>query len=219
MISKSYITVKSSWGNDINNLFLSHDTKSESIVILFPGADYNCDKPLLHYARKATLLSGCDVLNLEYGYFKANNSFRRESLEEIIKESNEAIQLCLSNSYKNIYFISKSLGTLIAGEISKLIGSDKINNLFLTPIEDTIPHIISSKCTVVIGENDRSFPKENIDKISIYPSVELYIIDNATHSLEIDNDYVESLEILSEVTNLCVRFVSKKVLEDLLGFL
>lgn len=51
-----------------------------------------------------------------------------------MKEAKEAVEICLSNGYKNIYFISKSLGTVIAGEISKYIGYDKINNLFLTPI-------------------------------------------------------------------------------------
>lgn len=134
MIKKSYITVNLSWGHHINNLLLTQEPKSDSIVILFPGGDYSCDKPLLHYARKATLLSGCDVLSLEYGYFKTNNSFKGELFEQTLKEAKEAVEICLSNGYKNIYFISKSLCTVIAGEISQYIGYDKINSLFLTPI-------------------------------------------------------------------------------------
>jgi hypothetical protein len=210
LINKSFIKVKSSWGHDINNLFLTQSPKSDSIVILFPGGDYSCDKPLLHYARKATLLSGCDVLSLEYGYFKTNNSFKIDFLEQIIKEAYEAIQIALSNSYKRIYFISKSLGTSVAGEMSNLIGYDKINNLFLTPTSHTIPHIINSRCVVVVGSNDKFFSKENIDTISTYSSVDLHIINNAAHSLEVDDNYRESLEILSYVTNLCESFICKK---------
>ena len=207
MIKKSYITVKSSWGHHISNLFLTQEPKSESIVILFPGGDYSCDKPLLHYARKATLLSGCDVLSLEYGYFKTNNSFKGELFEQTLKEAKEAAELCLSNGYKNIYFISKSLGTVIAGEISKYIGYDKINNLFLTPIPSTIPYIVDSKCAVVVGSKDKFFSKEEIDKVKKYPQVELRIIEGAAHSLEIDEDYMKSLEILIIVTKLCEDFI------------
>lgn len=210
MINKSYIKVKSSWGHDIYNLFLTQSPKSDSIVILFPGGDYSCDKPLLHYARKATLLSGCDVLSLEYGYFKTNNSFKMEFFEQIIKETYEAIQTALSNSYKRIYFISKSLGTSVAGEISNLMGYDKIDNLFLTPTSHTIPHIINSRCVVVVGSNDKFFSKESIDTISTYSSVDLHIMNNAAHSLEVDDNYKESLEILNDVTDLCVGFVCKK---------
>jgi hypothetical protein len=209
LINKSYIKVKSSWGHDIYNLFLTQSSKSNSIVILFPGADYSCDKPLLHYARKATLLSGCDVLSLEYGYFKTSNSFNSEFLENTIKETTEAIQIGLSNSYKKIYFISKSLGTVVAGEISKSIGYDKINNLFLTPTIHTIPHITKAKCTVVVGTNDKAFSKEHLDAIKEYSSVDLHIINDAVHSLEVDNDYIRSLEILRDITNLCVDFVCK----------
>ena len=56
---------------------------------MVPGGDGTCDKPLLYYARKATLLSGCD----------------------------------------------------------------KVSNLFLTPTVNTIPHIMNSICTVVVGTN------------------------------------------------------------------
>ena len=211
MINKSFIQVKSSWGQDIHNLFLTHSPKADSIVILFPGGDGSCDKPILHYARKAALLSGCDVLSLEYGYFRTNNSFRSEFFEQTIKELNETINICLSNNlYKNVYFISKSLGTSIAGEISKIIGYDKVNNLFLTPTVKTIPHIINSKCTVIVGTNDKYFPKEFIDRIGTYPTVDLHIINNAVHSLEADDSYKESIEILSTVAGLCESFVRKE---------
>lgn len=210
MINKSLINVISTFGHEINNLFLVHTPKSKSIVILFPGGDGNCDNPVLHYARKATLLSGSDVLSLEYGYYRANKTFKTELFDQTVEEVKEAVQKCLSCSYENIYFISKSLGTSIAGEISKFIGYDKVSNLFLTPTANTIPHIINTKCTVVVGTNDKHFPKEQIDKIKNCPSVKLNIISNAAHSLEIEDNYIESLEILGSVTRICANFVSMK---------
>lgn len=210
MINKSTIRVNSSFGHEINNLFLMQAPKSKSIVVLFPGGEGTCDNPILHYARKATLLSGCDVLSLEYGYYKANKTFKSEIFRQTLEEVNAAIQQCLTNSYENIYFISKSLGTSFAGEISKLIGCNKVNNLFLTPTVETIQYIINSKCTVVVGTNDKFFPKEYIDKISKCPFVNLNIISGAAHSLEIADNYIKSLEILSYVTKLCESFVSRK---------
>lgn len=210
MIKKSYITIKSSWGHEINHLFLSHEPKSESLVILFPGAGYSCDKPLLHYARKVALLLGCDVLSLEYGYVKTNEGFKPEFIQPIIKETQEAIQECLAKQYKKIYFISKSLGTSVAGEISKAIGYDKVENLFLTPIKHTIPHIINSKCIVVVGDQDKLFPKESIDEIRKYKLVDTHVISEANHSLETEDSYRRSLEILNTVAMLYEKFIGSK---------
>ena len=121
----------------------------------------------------------------------------------------EAVHLCLSNSYKNIYFISKSLGTTIADEISKSLGYDKVNNFFLTPIVNTIEYIASTKCTVIVGSKDKQFSKEHIEKINLFPWVDLQVIDNTSHSLEVEGSCKCSLEILSRVTNLYENFVCK----------
>lgn len=207
LINKSTIQIKSNFGHEINNLFLSHTPKSKSIVILFPGGEGNCDKPLLHYARKATLLSGCDVLSLEYGYYRTNKDYNEEFFNQTVEEVKEAIHKCACRSYENIYFISKSLGTIIAGEISKAIGYDKVSNLFLTPTMNAISYITNSKCTVVIGTKDKVFPKEYIEKVSNLPSVNLKVINDATHSLEIEDNYIKSLEILVDVAKLCESFV------------
>jgi predicted alpha/beta-hydrolase family hydrolase len=209
-MNKSFIKVKSTWGHDINNMLLSQPTKSDSIVILFPGGGYSCDKPLLHYARKVTSLSGCDVLSLEYGYYKTDNSFNHKFLNSIIEESYQAIKLVLSNSYKNIYFISKSFGTEVAGEISRKLGYDNIKNLFLTPTPSCITHIENSKCSVIVGTNDSVISKEEVFKIGTNPLIDLTVIEGAAHSLEIEDDYIKSLDILRVITKKYENFVSDK---------
>ncbi|OPJ63960.1 hypothetical protein [Clostridium oryzae] len=209
MINKSFISVRSSFGHDIPNVLYAQSSGSDSVVVLFPGTNYPCDKPLLYYARKIALSLGYDVLCLEYGYYKTNSGFNPKLAGDTIKESAEAVGLCLSRSYKNVYFISKSFGTLVAGDISKTIGYDKIKNLFLTPLLGTVSHISSSKCTVVVGTEDKFFFKEHINLISTFPSIDLNIIENANHSLESENSVITSLEILKNVTSLYVKFLSK----------
>ncbi|MGG7162362.1 alpha/beta hydrolase [Clostridium ihumii] len=211
MINKFIVKINSCFGQELDNLFLTHTPKSKSIVVIFPGSDGTCSDPILHYARKATLLSGCDVLSLEYGYYKANKTYEENFLKQIVFESKEVIKKCMDNSYENIFFISKSLGTVIAGEISKFIGYDKVDNLFLTPIIDTMQYMKNCKCDVIVGTNDKFFNKQYINEIEKYDLVNLYIIEDATHSLEIDNSYIKSLEILEYVTKLCAKFVRVKI--------
>ena len=54
------------------------------------------------------------------------------------------------------------------------------------------------------------WPKVDSIEIVANHSVSLHIIENAAHSLEIDDDYMESIHILSDVTNICANFVKKR---------
>lgn len=208
MADNSYITVKSSWDHEIENSLLTHSPKSASIAILFPGSDGCCEGPLMHFSRMAAFLSGCDVLSLEYGYRRTAELFKYGFRDRITGETREAVEKCLNAGYANIYFISKSFGTAIAGELSISLKHNNIKNLFLTPPYYTMPYITELKCTVVTGTNDVLFSMEHIDKLKAMPSIDLHIIDNATHSLEIEDDWKESLNILTTVTTLCSSFVS-----------
>lgn len=207
MIEVSKIVVKAYEGHDINNEFYRQSEKGESLVVIFPGGNYSCDKPLLHYARKAALIEGHDVLCISYGRKEPLKGVV-DSLEFETKESFNAIKECTTKNYKNIYFISKSLGTVIAGRISKELGYDKVKNIFMTPISETVTHIVNSKCLVIVGTKDNNFPSESIEIVRKFDGVELVLIEGAKHSLELNNDLDGCLKILNQVTNLCVRFIN-----------
>lgn len=49
----------------INELYINGE-KENSLVVLFPGGNYSCDKPLLYYARKIALELGNNVLCINY---------------------------------------------------------------------------------------------------------------------------------------------------------
>lgn len=207
MISREYVYVKSHWCEKIDNLFLIHSSKSNSLVVLFPGGDGICDVPLLHYARKATLLLGCDVLSLTYGHCFTNKEFKLGDLNYNINESFNAINQCLSRGYDKIFFISKSFGALIAGEISLIIGYEKVKNLYLTPLSDALPHIVKTNSAVIVGTKDKHFTREDIDIIKENSNVTVKLFEGVGHSLEFDTDYKQSLRILEEVTSLCESFI------------
>ena len=94
MIDVSTISITAYEGHDIHNEFYRQSEKSESLVVIFPGGNYSCDKPLLYYARKAAIIAGHDVLCISYGR------------KEPIKGAVDTIEIEAKESFtaiKNVY--------------------------------------------------------------------------------------------------------------------
>lgn len=108
--------------------------------------------------------------------------------------------------YKNIYFVSKSIGTEVAGVIASKYGYENIKSLFLTPTVGTIKHIDKTKCTVIVGTSDGLFPKENINKLEGLKNIQLEVIEEANHSLEIKNDLLKSIDIIKHIIKIYTKF-------------
>ena len=80
--------MQSKLGHSIHNLFLTHEGGVKSLAVLFSGGDGSTDAPTLHYARKAALLAGCDVLSIEYSN---KIGFDLEVLNAVTEESYQAV--------------------------------------------------------------------------------------------------------------------------------
>ena len=78
--------------------------------------NYPCDKPILHFAGTSALQSGFDLMILEYGYQAARTDLDVNELQRVIEDSHESVQRIISK-YKQVVFISKSIGTIVAGEV------------------------------------------------------------------------------------------------------
>lgn len=208
MIEQNNICVKSSFGNVINNMFLKNVDNTKTVVIIFPGANGSVEKPILYYPREVAIGLGCDVLSIGYGYYEANKQYILEYQDDTVEECKEAVEKCLQNGYENIIFISKSLGTAIAGAISKQIGYEKVHNIYLTPIRYTISHIQNSECTVILGKEDKLFSEKYYNEIKDYNNVNIKIIENANHALEVQGHWSENIKILEQVTRECEEFIN-----------
>ena len=119
MINWSSINITSSFGQEIRNLYLTHESRTNRLSVLFPGANNTCEAPLLHYARLIALQAGSDILCIEYGYNHAGHEFTSEMYKPSLDESLKVLRLCGIEKYDSLSFISKSFGTLIAGEITR----------------------------------------------------------------------------------------------------
>lgn len=207
MINEVYIEMTSIYGCKLEHLLLTHEQKSNSLVVLFPGKGYTCDRPLLHYANMVSLFKGCDVLSLEYGFYVADIKFVPGDFDKVVEELSSIINKCTLNSYSNIYFISKSIGTLFAGELSLQMSEYNIKNLFLTPLKETIPYIKSTNCLSVTGSRDNFFPSSSIDYVRNNVESELVIIEDADHNLETEISVEKNLEILQQIVNVYEKFL------------
>ncbi len=214
MINRSELSIESKFGKRLHNMYLTHNEEVDSIAVLFPGGDNSTDVPLLHYARKASLISGCDVLSLEYGCKLGEITLdNHEMLNKIIDECYDAIYMCLRKGYKNIYFISKSIGHEVSLKLDNRLLEYSIKHICYTPLSTHTQEITKRNCIVFIGTKDKLFRKEDTLKLMEYSNVEVVQIENAVHSLEFNDDYKESIRILERVTEKCAEYITKQKIQ------
>ncbi|WP_178024126.1 alpha/beta hydrolase [uncultured Paenibacillus sp.] len=189
----------SHWNAEISARYVQVAASNRKLVVLFPGKNYSCEKPTLHYAGLAARECGYDILALEYGYQAARTELEYREIPQVIEDCERAVRQ-LIDSYEEIVFISKSLGTVVAGEVHRKLGAGaKIRQIYLTPIPDTLPYIHGTRAVVVYGTKDDLFPAELASRLKASNQLKVVAIAGANHGLETERAE-ESLEILRELT-------------------
>ncbi|MBA1336282.1 MAG: hypothetical protein HPY66_2717 [Firmicutes bacterium] len=191
--------------------FYCQQSQENSLVAIFPDENYNSDRPLLYYAKKAALIEGYDVLCISY---RRKLTWRDMGLYTIDIEADsgtDIVRKCLKKTYKRIFFVSKGIGTEVAGIVSNRLGYEKIRNIFLSPTYHTIKHIANSRCIVVVGTNDSIFTQNCISKIQEHRNVEFISIKDANRHLEVPDNINKTMEVLGQVTGTYARFFKELV--------
>jgi hypothetical protein len=65
---------------------------------------------------------------------------------------------------------------------------------------------------VLTGTKDKWFLETDIQKLKGLMDIELVVVENAVHSLEIDDDYKASIKILEKVTDDCASYIHKYIM-------
>lgn len=198
----SNIMMSSYWGREVKHKYIAQGSKA--LAVIFPGKNYSADRSLLDYAAKAAREHNCDVLLLEYGFQSARVDFKREEMSLLIQECKAA--LASLPEYKKLLFISKSIGTVIAGKIAEELGiQKKTSHLYLTPLPEAIPLIQQSQGTVIYGGSDPVFSEQHSGEIRGLHPIKVYRIDDANHNLEVGR-VNESLAVLLVIINFYYEF-------------
>ena len=174
----------------------------KKIVIIFPGAGYGLDCPLLYYADFIYETKGFDRIHMNYQSILSNTELSienkltkvREYVWEQVKDVNFAV-------YDEIVFLSKSIGSVEAGILAERLGIKAIQ-VFITPIEEAISYC-DMDSYVVIGTKDKAYQsyKEYCDTNRI----KVLYVNDANHSLEVGGQPYKSIDILKNV----MRFIER----------
>lgn len=185
---------------DIKQEVYRNQNRTQKLMVLFPGMGYTCDKPLLHYAKAYGFLYGYDILCINYGKMTFDKSKVLSSIAPAYEIAKEALNMINLTNYEKIIFISKSLGTVVAGQLSKEYTMD-IQNIFLTPLKETIPYMENSEDVTISGDHDPMLSCDNLQLIQEQP-ITSFVFPNANHSLEVKKDPVQSIDYLHQVAKI-----------------
>lgn len=157
---------------------------AKKIAVLFPGRNYSCDKPLLYYASKIFTARGYEVVRLEYNGKLVGD---KEDISGLIKEAREYVFESLDaidfSKYEDVVFISKSMGTALAGEYSKKINA-RVRHIYLTPVTDSLKYMERGRCIVIAGKEDKFLDSRRLKIFCVEQDIPLKQFEDTGHSLE-----------------------------------
>lgn len=109
------------------------------IAVCFPGIGYHCDKPLLYYSRNiACGLGYKNYRNVSYTYqagdIRGNEEKMKQAYEVLFSQSETELTNIGWSEYDDIFFISKSLGTVIAASYAEKYGLKHARHILYTPL-------------------------------------------------------------------------------------
>ncbi|MDU1854755.1 MAG: alpha/beta hydrolase, partial [Clostridium baratii] len=109
------------------------------LAVILPGIGYTIDRVTLEYSSELALKLGFDLLKVEYGFQVARKEFNVEKeFDIIVEETLEIVENALSENYKNIVIIGKSIGTCVQNLLNDRIEGYNIENIYISPINKTV---------------------------------------------------------------------------------
>lgn len=177
----------------------------KKLMVEFPGRNYSTDKPLLYYAGKVFEEKDYEVIRLNYNFKLLGD---KDDIEGLIEEAKPYIIKVLDkvdfSEYEDIVFISKSMGTTLAGYFEERY-KIKVRHIYLTPVQSALKYMKRGKCIVVAGKNDKILDNRRLKIYCVEQDVALQQFDNVGHSLESD-DINTTFAILMVIVKLYKGF-------------
>jgi hypothetical protein len=204
------------------------------IGVIFPGIGYHSDKPLLYYGKKALADRGYEIVEVKYknvkpgmkideaarigyeeacaqldGIFgKVETAEREKTHSEATERENIINEVSDREAYEDIVFISKSVGTYIAGRYSRE-RDIKVRNIFSTPLNETMKYI-TPEDLVFHGDADPLADTEKLRQHCEKIGAELYVYPGGNHSIE-RKDVLWNVDTLRDIVEKYVAFIDLEV--------
>lgn len=187
------------------------------LAVIFPGIGYTAGKPLLHYCRRLAERFGYETVILPYSGFPkkvtGDRDRLRKSCELALKQAKELLADTDLDSFGDVLFIGKSIGTVVAADIAaKSSAKDHIRFIIYTPLEETFSYPLSD-AVVFTGSEDPWVGGETsrIPALCGERGIPCFVVPDANHSLETD-DPQKDIQNLQEIMRHTAAFIRKEQL-------
>ena len=179
------------------------ENEKKNLIVLFPGAGYTVGSPLLYYADLKYANKGYERQRIGYGECLRIDGSRDEIFEATMSYVYEQVKDIDFAKYEDVLFVSKSLGTVLAGWLADKLGC-KIRHIYLTPIDDTLVYLKHGKniSLVVAGTADDSMDTTVLLEHCEREKIAVELIEGADHRLEIVGEPDANIDILKKIVAL-----------------
>ncbi len=184
--------------------------EKKRLAVLFPGMGYTKDKPLLYYSAKLVKNVGYEIRLVEY-HDLPEIVFNEDTLQKAgdiaFACAEEQLAGTDYESYQDILFIGKSIGTVVLAKYAK---DHRIpaRQIWYTPVEKTFS-FHAGKTVAFIGDADPASDFSEIKRLSEETGIPLYAYPECNHSLEC-TDVDRNIGILRDVMKHTGEFVTGK---------
>lgn len=183
----------------------------KKVAVLFPGIGYHTDKPLLYYSKKLARERGYEIIEIKYGELpsgvKGNPDKTIEAFRKALQYATEQLTTVKFNTYSEVLFISKSVGTAVAAAYARQYNINA-GQIYYTPVAESFD-AIGQEGIVFHGTADPWAETAKIQEECEGRGLPLYLTENANHSME--TGVVErDLEIMQEIMEKTAAYMDKR---------
>jgi predicted alpha/beta-hydrolase family hydrolase len=219
LYSVGSLNIRGYRGKTVQNTYFKQEGKAKHVAVVFPGYGYRCFGPVVYYPSLALLALGADVLWVEYAYDREPEYGQMrpsERTEWRQSDSGAAINEVLRQvSYDKFTLVGKSIGTLVVGDL--LTDDPRLRSaraIYLTPLlksERLRAQLerLNSPSLFVSGSADSEYDAEVAARLREKSTVGFLLLEGADHSLEVRGDPLQSLQMLSRLTEQTLRFLKE----------
>ena len=177
--------------------------EERKLIVVFPGRNYSVDMPLLYYANFKYEVRGYESIKVDYSRaYKEGQTFD-EYMERAKKMVWDELSRVDFSLYRDVVFVSKSMGTVIAGWLEEQLGM-KVRHIYLTPLKETLPYMTQKQeiIHVLAGTRDKFLDAAVLREHCEKEMIRLEQIEGVGHSLEMWGSMESNIDILKRVVEL-----------------
>ena len=185
------------------------------LAVFFPGIGYTMDRPLLHFSRRIAEGLGYEIKPLPYTGFPAGVRGDRGKMEECFRialsQSRDMLSDLDWNSYEEIVFVGKSVGTIAAAALAaECPVKERIRQILFTPLVETFSFPIR-EAIVFTGTEDpwTGGARSRIRELCTEQNIPCTVVPKGNHSLE-SGSWQEDLDNLKRILEETEAFLRRQ---------